>query len=275
MADATERMGSGDSIEELVFLARSRHRVALLGALSREERTRRELQESTDISQPTLSRILGDFEQRRWVSNEHNGAYTLTPLGSLLASAVEDLLAVLESSTRLAALADALPLDRLGFDLRHLATASVTTPSEGDTLAHMRRFDELVKNAKTVQVFSNVLTCAPGHGTAEVHMEFLADVDELVVTATAVRSGVDDPALRRWLENRIDAGELVLYRYDDSAAFLLGCFDETVGIVPVNEDGMPAGLIDTSAAPVYEWSQQTFGELKRGATRLASDDLSA
>jgi DNA-binding HxlR family transcriptional regulator len=90
MADATERTGSADSLEELVFLARSRHRVALLGALSREERTRRELEESTDISQPTLSRILSDFERRHWVTNKHNGAYTLTPLGSLLASAVED-----------------------------------------------------------------------------------------------------------------------------------------------------------------------------------------
>lgn len=149
----------------------------------------------------------------------------------------------------------------------------MTTPSEGDPLAHLRRFDELAKNARTAQVVSNVLACAPSHGSAEVHTEFLADIDELVVTAMAVTSGLDDSALREWLGDRIDAGELALYRHDDPAEFLLGCFDETVGIIPVDEDGMPAGLIETSSAPIREWGRQTFEGLTREATRLAADDL--
>lgn len=272
MAGATEQADPADPLEELVFVARSRHRVALLRALAREERTRRDLEASTGISQPTLSRILRDFEERHWVSNQHNGAYTLTPLGSLLAFSVEDLLAVLASSNQLAVLADALPLDRLGFDLRHLASSSVTTPSEADPLAHMRRFDELVENAETVQVFTNVLACAPRQGSGEVHTQFLVDIDELVVTAAAVTSAMDDSVLRRWLEHRIDTGKLALYRYDGSTEFLLGCFDESVGIVPVDEDGMPAGLIETSATPIREWGRQRFEELKHEATQLTADD---
>lgn len=273
MAEATEQTGTDPALEELVFLARSRHRMALLRALSTDERTRRELETSTGISQPTLGRILGDFEERQWVSNEHTGAYTLTPLGALLASVVEDLVTVLNSSSRLAVLAEDLPLDRLGFDLRHLASARVTTPTESDPMAHLRRFDELAAGAANVQVISNVLSCAPGTESAAADREFLTDVDELVVTADALQAGGDEPSLRRWIGDRLDAGELDLYSTDDSVPFLLGVFDETVGLVPIDDAGMPVGLLETSTPAVLEWSREWFDELRKGASGLTPDEV--
>lgn len=273
MASTTDPQGSEPALDELVFLARSRHRVALLRELSGEERTRRALEEATGISQPTLGRILGDFEEREWVSNEHNGAYTLSPVGSLLAGVVEDLVTVLDSSHRLAELADALPLDRFGFDLRHLATAIVTMPSEADPLAHMRRFDELAADAETVRVFSNVLACAPGVESSDAHRAFLADLDELLVTADDLTPGLDDPGLREWLGNRIAAGELALYRYDGPAEFLLGLFDDTVGILPIDDAGMPTGLIETTAEPVRDWGRETFEADRAAASPLTPEAL--
>jgi predicted transcriptional regulator len=274
MAIDTEETAPSPPVEELVFLCRSHHRIQLLTQLSREEQTRRDLHDATGISQPTLGRILGDFEQRRWISNHHNGAYTLTPLGELLADAVDSLLGVLDTTDQLTDLADHLPFERLDFDLSHLATATITTPSSGDPFAHMRRFDELASGATTVKMFSNVLSCAPSHESSDGDREFLTHVDELIVTNDALTSDLDDSELRGWLSGRIDDGALSICRYDGPAIFLFGIFDDTVGLVPIDDDGMPCGLVEATADPVQTWARDTFEEYRRAGSHVAPDELS-
>lgn len=266
------RTNSDPPIEELVFLCRSHHRIQLLKQLSREERTRRDLQDATGISQPTLGRILGDFEQRRWISNNHDGTYRLTPRGRLLADAVDNLLDVLDTIGQLADIADHLPLERLDFDRSHLTDAMITTPTSTDPLAHMRRFDELAASATTVKMFSNVVSCAPTNDSSDADRELLTHVDELIVTEDAV-ANLDNSELNGWLSKQIDDGELSLYRYDDSAVFLLGVFDETVGIVPIDDTDMPCGLIEAEANPIRTWANETFEEFRRAATQLTPEVL--
>lgn len=268
MARTKEPQAAESALEELVFLARSQHRVALIRQLSREAKNRQELETATGIPQSTLERILRDFEDRHWVSNEYNGEYSLTPVGSMLRTELEDLITVLTSSHRLSDLADSLPLDSLGFDLRHLATASVFEPTDSDPLVHMRRFDELAASADEVQVFSNVLACAPGADAAESHSEFLRHLDTLVVTADGLKTGLNDPELRRWIRNRIETENLELHRYGGSSPYLLGLFDETIGLVPVDNSGVPVGLIVTENRAVLEWTRQRFSELKEEATEV-------
>jgi predicted transcriptional regulator len=262
-------------VEELAFLARSPHRIQLLAQLSREERTRRDLQETTGISQPTLGRILGDFEQRGWISNNHNGAFNLTPLGELLADEVSEVLDVIETIDQLADLAGHLPFEQLDFDLNHLTDATITTPTSADPLAHMRRFDELADHATTAKMFSNVISCTPAHEPSDADKEFLADVDELVVTQEALRTDLDDSDLREWIYRRVEDGNLSLYRYEESADLLLGIFDDCVGIVPIDDTGMPCGLIDTEADPIRTWARDTFEEYRETAIRLTPDSLPA
>jgi predicted transcriptional regulator len=260
-------------VEELAFLARSPHRIQLLTQLSREERTRRDLREATGISQPTLGRILRDFEQRAWISNNHNGAFNLTPLGKLLADEVSDVLAAIETIDRLTDLAEHLPFERLDFDLNHLTDATITTPTSADPLAHMRRFDELADDATTVEMFSNVMSCTPAHEPSDADKAFLADVDELVVTEEALRTDLGDSDLWEWIYRRIEDGDLSLYRYEGSADFLFGIFDESVGIVPIDDTGMPCGLIEANGDPIRTWARDTFKEYRRTATRLTPNAL--
>jgi predicted transcriptional regulator len=262
-------------VEELAFLARSPHRIQLLTQLSREERTRRDLQEATGISQPTLGRILSDFERRKWISNNHNGAYNLTPLGELLADEVSDVLDALETIDRLTSLAEHLPFEQLEFDLNHLTDSTITTPTSADPLAHMRRFDELAGHATTVEMFSNVISCTPAHEPSDADKEFLADVDELVVTEDALRTDLEDSDLREWIYRRIEDGDLSLYRYEGSADFLFGIFDERVGIAPIDDTGMPCGLIEAEADPIRTWIMDTFEEYRETAIRLTPDSLPA
>lgn len=251
-----------------MFLARSQHRIALLRGLSEEEQTRQDIKTTVGIPQPTLGRILGDFEDRNWVSNNHNGGYALTPVGSLLAHELEDLLTVLTSSERLANLSESLPLDRLGFDIRHLASVEVVEPSESDPLAHMRQFDELAAKADEVQVISNVLACAPGSDAAEAHEEFLTHLDEFIVTSEGFETGIQNEGLRQWLDERIELGKLTVYRYDGPARYLLGSFDETIGLVPIDETGVPIGLLQTENQAVREWIDQQFTEFQEEADEI-------
>ncbi len=273
MTADTEEQAPNPPVEELVFLARSPHRVQLLTQLSTEKRSRRDIQETTGISQPTLGRILGDFEQRHWISNNHDGTYALTPLGAMLADTVDDLLCVLETIGQLQHLCEHLPLEQLEFDLKYLTRATITTPTSADPLAHMRRFDELAAGASTVKMVSNVLSCAPTHTTSDADRELFTHVDEIIVTEDALTSDLDNAALREWLNEQIEDGHLSLYKYDGSAEFLFGIFDTCIGIVPIDGTEMPCGLIESGAEPIREWATDLFDVYQRRSTRTTLDSV--
>lgn len=260
-------------LDELVFLARSRHRIRLLVELDRTQRSRQELLGRTDISQPTLGRILADFEERNWVRNHHNGAYSLTSLGVLLADVLEDLLEALGTTGDLADVLEHLPLEELELYPLQLATTGIVTPSSEDPLAHMRRFDELAELADHVRVFSNVLACAPTAEPSQADMAFLSTIDELVVTADAVETGLKGAELRGTLHDSIADGSLTVYTIDLEAPFLYGIFDDVGGLVPIDDAGVPQALLEADSPAILEWLEATFGAHRNRARRLTAADL--
>lgn len=54
-------------IEEIEFLASSKHRVRVLNALAEGGCDRADLQSVTGAHASTIGRVLGDFEERRWI----------------------------------------------------------------------------------------------------------------------------------------------------------------------------------------------------------------
>jgi hypothetical protein len=101
----------------------------------------------------------------------------------------------------------------------------------------------------------------------------LADVNELIVTEDAMETDLDEPDLQEWLYGRIEDGDFSLYLYEGSADFLFGIFDERVGIVPIDDTGMPCGLIDTERDPIRTWVTDTFEEYRETAVRLTPEAL--
>lgn len=57
-----------EALEIIEFHARSANRVRALNVLTEGPIERRDLEEASGISRPTLSRILDDFERRGWVT---------------------------------------------------------------------------------------------------------------------------------------------------------------------------------------------------------------
>lgn len=268
--------GEGDrtnSMEAVGFLARSQHRMRVLQKLDCEGMTRRQLHDSTGMSQPTLGRILGDFEDRGWIANHHNGLYSLTPVGALLGAALADLQGLIARSDDLAQVLEHLPWPDLDLDPSILANASITTPSEADPLAHMRRFDTLAEGADTVRVFSNVLACAPSDDATDADRAFLAAIDDLIITGSALDAGTGDDSLMEWLRDRVASGDLELYRFEGEAPFLYGLFDEAVGVVPVDGTGVPQGLIEAGPGPLYECIRDRFDTQREAGTRVSHETI--
>lgn len=75
------------ALEEIDFLVGSSHRVGVMEGLTDGARERGELRAATGASTPTTSRILADFEDRRWIARD-GPTYSLTSLGESVAERV-------------------------------------------------------------------------------------------------------------------------------------------------------------------------------------------
>ena len=142
------------ALEDIEFLALSANRVEVLRLLAEGRHTRRDLADKTGASQATLGRILGDFEDRAWV-RKRDGGYVATATGELVAAGFTDLVDILGTERTLRPIVDYLPTDSLAFDVRHLADATVTTPSGTRPNAPVRRVIDLIGDADEVRVFSH------------------------------------------------------------------------------------------------------------------------
>lgn len=92
------RTNSAD--HDTAYLARSAHRPGVLDVLTDGPLDRRTLQSATGASSPTMGRVLGDFEDRRWRTRT-GSTYELTPLGAFVAERFGDLRAAMETGRRL------------------------------------------------------------------------------------------------------------------------------------------------------------------------------
>ena len=142
-----------ETLAEIEFLALSPNRVTVLESLAGGPRTRSELAEETGASQATLGRILGDFEDRDWVART-DGAYAATATGRLVAEGFRELLDVMATERDLRDVVAYLPTEAMDFDLRHLADATIVTPTETRPNAPLQRLLALMRRADSVTAFS-------------------------------------------------------------------------------------------------------------------------
>lgn len=265
-------------LDDVEFLARSDHRVEVLRTLASGPRTRPDLNDETGISQPTLGRVLGDFEDRNWVERDGH-EYELTPFGELVYGAFEDLLDTVETVQKLGDLNELLPSDEMDFDLRELGDATVITPEPGDAFRHVSRIEELFYGADTLRILSP--TIAPG-STEDRHVrlaEFLESdrVNEGIVSTRArEREPLFDPANEELLGSIREALELErtrFYVYDGPIPLMLMVADGTTILAPIDHRGLPAAVIETGNGTVRAWVEAKLDEYRAQSVEVTADDL--
>lgn len=117
-------------LEEIAFLARSSHRLGVMKGLTDGAREREGLRAATGASTPTMSRILTDFEDRRWIVRD-GPTYYLTPLGEFVAERFLGLREAMEIERKLRDVWQWLPREMEGFSVDLLTNAVVSYPGPG------------------------------------------------------------------------------------------------------------------------------------------------
>ena len=268
---AQEFMVSNTPLDDVEFLASSENRVTVLEALTAEPYTRGELYELTGISQPTLGRILEDFENRRWITKLEK-RYHLTRLGSLLADEFRGLLDTVETIQKLAGLEAILPLDEMDFDVRMFGDARITTPHPPDIFAHARRAETLAREASharslTANFYPDLLL-----KTRELVIEG-GQTQEAIVSAAAFDAIVSQPGAAEIARELLESGKMTIYRYDGEVPIGFALFDEITVIFPYDEQMREYALIETENETIRSWVEAQMDDYQEQADLITPADL--
>jgi len=260
-----------ETLSEIEFLALSANRVTVLESLAAGRRTRSELAEATGASQATLGRILGDFEDRDWVVRT-DGAYAATATGRLVAEGFRDLLDVMAAERELRDVVAYLPTEAMEFDLRHLADATIVSPTETRPNAPLQRLLELMRGAESVTAFSHALN---DQSLAVVGDNLGGQEFEAVLTRDAVDSLTADDGLRERLRRVVAAPSAGIRVADDHIPVAVTIADDAVNLLVRDDRGVVQASVDTTDPAVREWAERRYEHYRVHSAPLTAAELSA
>ncbi|ELZ94505.1 putative DNA binding protein [Haloferax mucosum ATCC BAA-1512] len=257
------------ALEEIEFLALSQNRVDALSHLTERPHTRRELVERTGASQPTMGRILSDFEAREWITRE-DGAYTATVTGQLVSRGFDDLVEILETDAKLRPVVRWLPTDAISFELEHLTAATITTPSQVRPNAPVKRALELLADADDVRIFSYAFN--------EQSLDIVADRVAAgaqqfkgVFSSETIDALAGDSQLRAQLRTLVDADDADIRITDESIPMATTVADSTVHLFLRDDNGILQASIDVDEPAVRSWAEDLFESYWQRAEPLVLD----
>lgn len=246
------------ALEDIEFLARSPHRVEVLGALADAPRTRHELRDRADVSRVTISRLLDDLDERGWLVHD-NGQYEATPRGRMVAREFSRLHANLTVGDRLADALEWLPTEEFDFDLACLRDADVLRASdwEGQTEA-IRHAADLVE--ETDEIRGTAIGFS--HEVVDAIRDMVVERDgvfEAVVDETALGMIRNDAGLRSRFHDLLGSDNAQLFRYTGNEPLhMVMWFGELAVICGHVDEGPPPGTLESRHDRVRAWAQSYF-----------------
>lgn len=261
------------ALEEIEFLALSANRVEVLRLLAADRHTRSDLAATTGASQATLGRILGDFTDRSWIRRDENG-YVATATGRLVAEGFTDLQEILETEMKLREVIDYLPTHAMDVDLRRLADATITVPSQMRPNAPLSRLLGMLRNGTEVRAFSHAFN----EQTLTVVQEQTAGGDQQfkgVFSKSAIDALTHETGLRRRLQTLLETERVDLRVRNEGVPLAAMIVDDVVYLLLRDENGVLQASIDTDDAAVRSWAQNTYDHYWRTADPLEPDVFSS
>ena len=258
------------ALDDIVFLARSPNRVEVLETLSSGPHNRAALQEATDISRPTVGRIVNEFQARGLVT-QTGQEYTTSPLGEFLATEFQSLLEGAETMRKLRGVVEWLPTDEFDFTLDCFADATITTPRPGDPTAPVRRAAALIREADHLRFLCSAF--APSMYEAIWQRTVHDDQTTVGVMATELIDAIrEESRTVTVIRETIASDEATLYQYEGQCSYDIAVFDETIaGLLLLDDDGHAHAVIDTEDEEVLSWVTATIDAHQREADLLDAD----
>ncbi len=261
------------ALEEIEFLALSENRIEVLAAVSQEPLTRGELAAVTEASQPTLSRILGDFEERNWI--EQTGSrYEATATGRLVASGITDLWETMETERKLRDVVAWLPTEEITFDLAHLHDAELTVPTRTKPNAPVQRSADLLGGGDEVRIVSHTFN---EQGISAIHESTVEGTQtfEAVLSPSAIDAISADHDLRQKLRDLVVAERASIRVAAEEVPVSVSITDETVHLLLRNDDNVLQAVLVSDDPTVHEWATDLYEQYWADATPLSVADLGA
>lgn len=256
-------------LDDIAFLALSENRITILGILTDEElHSRDELMEATDVSRPTLTRILDDLESRTWITQRGQNC-RITSLGAWVHEEFIELMETMTTARKLRDVVQWLPPGTLPFDVRCLAEATLTFPSQSDPLAPMKRASALARTAKRSRLVTHSFPtpCLNAHWQAITTGTGQFDV---VVTPSVVETMTEPEHVSQFVDI-LTADQAAVFVYDDTIPDVVGINDSVVYFGVDDDKGAPLALIETDDETVLRWAEEAFESYRERSSRLTPD----
>ena len=254
------------TLADVDYLSRSPNRVRVLARLSESPRERRELAEETGITRPTLSRILDELVERRWVARDGR-TYHATALGRFLAEEFEAFVERVRPVTLLDDVAPWVPAEGFEFELTRLATAEVVTATPTNAVAPTTHAVRELRRATEVTVVSPAVLPS----AIEACRDLTVEGDQrivAIVTGDVVDALREDAELSATLHEMVTAGRTEVFRSDEHIPYPLLVTDDRVTIILSDADGAPHAAVTSEDDAVRSWARSTAGACRAEATRL-------
>lgn len=247
-------------LEIISFQARSVNRVRTLNALTEGSIERRTLADAIEISRPTLSRILDDFEEYGWVLRKGQ-RYEATQLGTFVNREFLRMIERFKAVDNLRAVAQWFPEEGFGFDLSRLSTATTVLPSKEDAMATMSHIASRVESADRVRSLS--YSMLPYQKVVKDGQLF-----EAIFNPAALDIMKGDPKMRTWAHEILSSGNSAIFRSDGDLPYVLVITDDITNLCLSGDDGSPRAVIDTEDQNIREWAEDAFESYRSTATPL-------
>jgi predicted transcriptional regulator len=258
-----------DPLEDIAYLTRSENRVEVLALLAEGPRDRTALKEATDVSRVTMGRMLGELEDRGWISRDGHD-YCVTHVGRIVAEDLSRLLRTTNTAQKLREVEAFLPVEAFDFDLRRLDDAEVFRPTRSDPNAPMRRMSALLSASDRVRVFAPAV--APL--AVRAHRERVLDAEDhrasVVFTPDAVDVALSDPDMRTWFREMVETGRYEWFRYDGTFPANVVIADGTV-LLTLYDDTSESGfhsMVESDDDRVRSWAVSTFERYRSESERV-------
>ncbi|WP_408960662.1 helix-turn-helix transcriptional regulator [Natrinema sp. 74] len=260
------------TVEYVAFLTRSEHRFHVLNLLADGASSREELRKQLDATRVTLSRILGDLEDRALIHRRNSeGGYELTSFGETVYRDLVRLQGTIMVGQTYPNLISRLPTDWFDFDLRCLANGEHIHGKSEDPLAATRTLANAIKGSSSCESLVRTFTSLPVYGyeqaiqngsEPEVHVIFDSNVTETIVGDSSLHTKL------RELESQADS--TVYFSLDERVPCTVDLIDgETVFFTVDRDHETGFDIISCSHSDVVAWANRVIGEYSDRAVPLA------
>lgn len=260
-----------DAIELVAFLARSEHRIRVLSLLDDGVRSRDELGEAVGATRVTLSRVLGDLEDRGLIARyPAENAYELTRFGELVYRDIARLLGTVSVGKAFPDVVERLPTDWFDFDLQALADGELVADEGGDLMSAARDVADAVQEASSRRALLGTFLSLPLYSFEEALRAGDAPDGAVVFDADVADTWLSDANLReRWQTVESIAESPVYYRVDESVPCAVSLIDGDTVFLTIDGDRQnDFDVIECTHPDVVAWADTVTDEYLEKATPL-------